>query len=217
MTLFITDKKNGFLSDLSHVATVDKLCCGCRKGPEPEEMDKDMILQEKEAEVRLKLLHCAFFQVFMPFCVFVLSYLHDHCNVLDLEAWLVWILIWNASKICRGADHKFPWHVFFFFGSALPSWEGCRRWLPRCRLRCKSREMKGRSLICERKVKAEEALLVTLLRRHHSCQSPFQVICDGLTRETVDGRDDHLVTFYCLPLFCSNLTEDLEPFFFFLF
>lgn len=27
------------------------MCHHCRKGPEPEEMDKDMILQEKEAEV----------------------------------------------------------------------------------------------------------------------------------------------------------------------
>lgn len=50
---------------------------------------------------------------------------------------------------------SFHWHVCC---SVLHSWEGCRRWLPRCRLRCKGREMeRGRSLICERKVKAEEA------------------------------------------------------------
>lgn len=43
------------------------------------------------------------------------------------------------------------------------------------------------------------------LRCHNSCKSSLQVSV------TVDGRDDHLVTFYCLPLFCCYLTENLEP------
>lgn len=60
---------------MSHVATVNKLCYRCRKGPEPEEMDKDMILQEKEAEVRLKgLRHTVFNLSLYAFCIFVLSY-----------------------------------------------------------------------------------------------------------------------------------------------
>lgn len=65
MILFVIDK-NVLLSDLSHVATVNKLCYRCRKGPEPEEMDKDMILQEKEAEVRLKVPH---YSVFIQICM----------------------------------------------------------------------------------------------------------------------------------------------------
>lgn len=36
------------------------LCDCCRKGPEPEEMDKDMILQEKEAEVGGANSNCVF-------------------------------------------------------------------------------------------------------------------------------------------------------------
>lgn len=50
-------------------------------------MDKDMILQEKEAEVRLQVLHCTVFNSNLyAFFVFVLSYLPDHCNIiLNLE------------------------------------------------------------------------------------------------------------------------------------
>lgn len=159
---------------------------------------------------------CFFYSSFYAFCVFVLSYLHDHCNIFDLEAWLVWILIWNRSKICRGADHKFPWHVFLFCVAQL---RRMQEMIAKMQAQMQKQGDEGEVPHMWKKGNSRRSRTCSSvwLRRHHSCKSLFQVICDCLTRETVDGRDDHLVTFYCLPLFCSNLTEDLEPFFFFFF
>lgn len=84
-----------------------------RKGPEPEEMDKDMILQEKEAEVG-----------------------HRHWR----PWWCKWLLC-----VCE----RWIWHTWGFL--VFHSWDECRRWSPRCRPKCRSREMERvKAPMCEK-------------------------------------------------------------------
>lgn len=73
-----------------------------RKGPEPEEMDKDMILQEKEAEVGHRS--------WQPW-------------------WYKWLLCVYECWVCH------TWGILPFH-----SWDECKRWSPRCRPKCRSRE-----------------------------------------------------------------------------
>lgn len=127
--------------------------------------------------------------------------LKSHCDTEALRALLLYV--------------QFPWHVC----CALHSWGGCRRWLPRCRPRCKGREMeRGRSLICERTVRAEgdQQPHSAHPRCHNSCNSICRCSCDGLTRETVEGRDDHLVTFLLLATIFVPISQRTWNLFFFL-
>lgn len=117
-----------------------------------------------------------------------------------------------ASEPCLWAH--FPWPVCC---SALHSWEGCRRWLPRCRPRCNGRGTeRGTALTCERKVRAEDGPQPRSPLRTSGI-IPLTLRCRNLWRFWPERRLKAETTiwfnFTACHYFCSNLTEDLEPFF----